>query len=85
MCPASDRPSPAPFLRSRRVLLLAVLCGVLAFAQGVAQTTWPPQPGSGGDCTNTGVCPEGEVCCQACGQPDCGRICFVGDECPPFA
>lgn len=84
MCPSADRPASTPFLRSRRVLLLAVLCGVLAFTQSLAQT-WPPQLGTGGDCTNTGLCPDGEICCQACGQPDCGRVCYVGDECPPFA
>ncbi|HEY2291748.1 MAG TPA: hypothetical protein VGM86_13700 [Thermoanaerobaculia bacterium] len=84
MCPSADHPSPTPFLRSRRVLLLAVLCGVLAFAQSLARTC-PPQLGTGGDCTNTGLCPKGEICCQACGQPDCGRVCYVGDECPPFA
>jgi hypothetical protein len=80
MCPTPDR---SLLLRFRRVLLLAVLCSVLAAAQSLAGPFWPPQPGTGGDCTNTGVCPQGEICCQACGQPDCGRVCYVG-KCPPF-
>jgi hypothetical protein len=84
MCPPADRPAFAPFPRFRRVLLLAVLCGVLALTQNLAKACTPPQLGTGGDCTSTGVCPDGEVCCQACGQPDCGRVCYVG-KCPPFA
>lgn len=84
---STDRPSSAPH-RGSRVLLLTVLCGVLALAQGVAQflPTAPPAPRLTTGCTSNDQCPTGQLCCPACGQPDCGRTCLkpVRGRCPLF-
>ncbi|HYX24611.1 MAG TPA: hypothetical protein VFC23_10705 [Thermoanaerobaculia bacterium] len=81
-----DRPSPAP-RRGSRVLLLAVLCGALALAQGVAQIlpAAAPAPRLTTSCDGT-QCLPGQLCCPACGQPDCGNRCFVAvkGRCPLF-
>ncbi len=81
-----DHPSPAP-LRGSRILLLAVLCGALALAQGVAQSPKVPSaPRLSSGCTSSAQCLPGQICCPACGQPDCGNRCFVAvkGRCPLF-
>ena len=82
-----DHPSsPAP-RRGSRILLLTVLCGVLTLAQGVAQLPkTPPAPQLSTGCTSSAQCLPGQICCPACGQPDCGNRCFVPvkGHCPLF-
>ena len=79
-----DRPSPAP-RRGSRILLLTVLCGALALAHGLAQPPIPAPRLSTG-CTSSAQCLPGQLCCPACGQPDCGNRCFVAvrGRCPLF-
>ncbi|MBW8876730.1 MAG: hypothetical protein JF614_17340 [Acidobacteria bacterium] len=82
-----DHPSPAP-RRGSRILLLTVLCGALALAQGVAQRLpgAPSAPRLTTGCTSSAQCLPGQICCPACGQPDCGNRCFVPvrGHCPLF-
>jgi hypothetical protein len=46
-----------------------------------------PAPSFMTGCTSDDQCPAGQICCYACGQPDCGMACFVPwrkNMCPPF-
>ena len=81
---SSDSTSSTP-RRGSRILLLTVLCGALALAQGVAQSPIPAPRLSTG-CTSSAQCLPGQLCCPACGQPDCGNRCFVAvrGRCPLF-
>lgn len=82
---SSDSPSPAP-RRGSRVLLLTLLCGALALTQSLAQAPKVPPAQATASCTSSDQCPRGQLCCPACGQPDCGLACFkpFRGGCPPF-
>jgi len=86
MRPTSDSSSPSK-RRGSRVLLLTLLCGALALAQSLAQAPKVPPPHTAtASCTSSDQCPRGQLCCPACGQPDCGLACFkpFRGGCPPF-
>jgi hypothetical protein len=82
---SSYSPSSAP-RRGSRIVLLALLCGALALAQGLAQSPKAPAPHATASCTSSDQCPTGQLCCPACGQPDCGQACFkpIRGHCPLF-
>lgn len=85
MRPTSDSFSPAK-RRGSRVLLLTVLCGALVLTQSLAQGPKVPPPHATASCTSSDQCPTGQLCCPACGQPDCGQACFkpFRGGCPRF-
>ncbi|HEX3552009.1 MAG TPA: hypothetical protein VIA62_02135 [Thermoanaerobaculia bacterium] len=81
---SSDSASSTP-RRGSRIVLLAVLCGILALAQLLPAAPPAPRLTTGG-CTSSSQCLPGQLCCPACGQPDCGNRCFVAvkGRCPLF-
>jgi hypothetical protein len=85
MRPTSDSYSPVK-RRGSRVLLLTILCGALALTQSLAQAPKVLPAQATASCATSTDCPQNQLCCPACGQPDCGRACFkpVRGGCPRF-
>jgi hypothetical protein len=62
---------------------LATLSGGV---QGKASSDLTPAPAFMAGCSSSAQCLPGQLCCPACGQPDCGRSCLVAvrGHCPFF-
>jgi hypothetical protein len=80
-CAAQTFPAAAP-VPATTAAFLATLSG----APSKAPNGLMPAPLFKTSCGIDTDCPSGQLCCQACGQPDCGRACFVPwhKQCPPF-
>jgi hypothetical protein len=90
-CMAQTLPAPAPAAHSVTAAPVpadtAAFLATLSGAASKAPSGLTPAPLLKTSCGVDTDCPPGQLCCQACGQPDCGRACFVPwhkDQCPPF-
>lgn len=64
----------------------AAFLASLSAGQSKAPSGLTPAPTFMTGCGSDAQCPLGQLCCPACGQPDCGMACFVPwhKQCPPF-
>jgi hypothetical protein len=87
---AQTPPAPTPSVHSVPLAAPAVDTAAFLASLSASQSKAPggltPAPTFMTGCGSDAPCPRGQLCCPACGQPDCGMACFVPwhKMCPPF-